>query len=72
MDNVILITTSSFGNEDSSPLNSLRDAGYEIVHNPYGRKLTEDEVATLLLEVAPIGMIAGVEPLTAAVITKAK
>jgi len=64
----ILITTSSFGKDDPSPLDSLRDAGYEVIVNPHGRKLSEDEVAYLLLEVKPVGMIAGVEPLTAQVL----
>jgi len=70
--NRVLITTSSFGKDDSSPLNLLQNAGYETVINPYGRKLTEDEVLALLLEVKPVGMIAGVEPLTARVLQQAK
>ena len=68
----ILITTSSFGKDDVSPLNLLKEAGYETIINPYGRKLTEDEVLDLLLEVKPVGMIAGVEPITAQVLQQAK
>ncbi|MGD0331024.1 MAG: phosphoglycerate dehydrogenase [Dehalococcoidia bacterium] len=68
----VLITTSAFGKEDSLPLSILRDAGYEVILNPHGRKLTEDEVINLLLEIKPDGMIAGVEPLTAQVLEKAK
>jgi D-3-phosphoglycerate dehydrogenase len=64
----ILITTSSFGSDDSSALDSLQNAGYESILNPYGRKLTEDEVLTLLTNLKPVGMIAGVEPLTARVL----
>ncbi|MCD6390772.1 MAG: phosphoglycerate dehydrogenase [Dehalococcoidia bacterium] len=70
--NRVLITTSSFGKNNSSPLNLLKEAGYETIINPYGRKLTEDEVLNLLLEVKPVGMIAGVEPLTASVLQQAK
>jgi D-3-phosphoglycerate dehydrogenase len=66
----VLITTSSFGKDDDSALNALREAGYEPVLNPYSRKLTEEEVSQLLAEVKPVGMIAGVEPLTARVIAK--
>lgn len=68
----ILITTSSFGKDDVSPLNLLQNAGYETIINPYGRKLTEDEVLDLLLEVKPVGMIAGVESITARVLQPAK
>jgi len=55
----VLITTSAFGKEDSLPLSILRDAGYEVILNPHGRKLTEDEVINLLLEIKPDGMIPG-------------
>lgn len=72
MGNRILISPSSFGKENPSPLNSLRDAGYEVVLNPHGRKLTEDEVVNLVVEAKPVGMIAGVEPLTARVLDQAK
>lgn len=63
----ILITTSSF-NQDF--LNSLSD--YEIILNPYKRKLSEDEILELLQKHKPIGLIAGVEPLTKKVLDSAK
>ncbi len=66
----ILITTSSF-NLDTGEVKALQDAGYEIILNPYKRRLTEDEVGALLTYDI-VGMIAGVEPLTSAVINKAK
>ena len=68
----ILITTSSFGKDDPSPLNLLQNAGYEAIINPYGRRLTEDEVLDLLSEVKPVGMVAGVEPITARVLQQAE
>ncbi|MBE9571960.1 MAG: phosphoglycerate dehydrogenase [Proteobacteria bacterium] len=68
----ILITTSSFGKDDDSPLKLLQKTGYETIINPYRRKLTEEEVLNLILEVKPVGMIAGVEPITARVLQKAK
>ncbi len=61
----ILITTSSFGKADSTVLDLFAANHLEPVLNPHGRKLTEDEVAGLLRESNPIGMVAGVEPLTA-------
>lgn len=67
----ILITTSSFGEQCPEHLASLQGSGLKAVMNPYGRKLTEDEVAGLIQEFQPVGMIAGVEPLTRAVMEKA-
>lgn len=67
----ILVTTSSFGMEDSQPSAQLKAAGYDIVTNPFKRKLTEEEVIQLLLKHNPVGMIAGVEPLTRFVLEKA-
>ena len=49
----------------SEPFDLLRDNGYEIINNPYGRKLTEDEVIDIAKDC--IGIVAGVEPLTARV-----
>lgn len=59
----ILITTSSF----NAKLPSLFDA----VYNPYGRRLSEDEVRSLIEQYQPVGMIAGVEPITREVLRKA-
>ncbi len=57
MSNNMLITTSSFGIKDLP-------AEYNFILNPYKRKLTEDEIIGLMQEYKPVGMIAGVEPLT--------
>ena len=65
--NKVLITTSSFGAKDVAALNTLRDAGCETVLNPFGRTLTETEITSLLGEHRPVGLIAGLEPLTEAV-----
>lgn len=68
----ILITTSSFGKDEPALLEKLKKAGFDYVLNPYGRKLTEAEVSELLSEVKPVGMIAGVEPLTQNVLKQAE
>lgn len=68
---VILITTSTFGIHDPAPLKRLKRAGFKAVLNPFGRRLTEGEVAGLIRESAPVALIAGVEPLTAKVLTNA-
>ena len=65
--NKLLITTSSFGAKDDGALNAIRAAGYQAVPNPFGRTLTEAEIGALLAEHRPVGLIAGLEPLTAKV-----
>ena len=62
--NKLLITTSSFGAKDTAALAALRDAGYEAVLNPFARTLTGAEITALLAEHQPVGLIAGLEPLT--------
>lgn len=63
--NKVLTSPSSMGQCGSKPFDLLRENGYEIINNPYGRKLTEDEVIDLAKDC--IGIVAGVEPLTARV-----
>lgn len=65
-----VISTSSFNTDANPAVQRLIQAGLEPVKNPYGRKLTEDEAIDLLTDDV-IGMIAGVEPLTARVLQSA-
>jgi D-3-phosphoglycerate dehydrogenase len=60
--NKILTSPSSMGQISSAPFDLLEEHGYEYINNPYGRKLTEEEV--ILLAKDCIGIVAGVEPLT--------
>lgn len=60
----VLCTTSSF--------DATIPAAIAVVKNPYGRRLTEAEVSQLLAEHRPDGLIAGVEPLTRAVLERAR
>lgn len=62
MKNKILTSPSSMGEVGSQPFDLLRDNGFEIINNPFGRKLTEDEVIDLAGDC--VGIVAGVEPLT--------
>ncbi|MFH1724215.1 MAG: phosphoglycerate dehydrogenase [Elusimicrobiota bacterium] len=64
----VLVTTSTFGKEDSGPNDELARSGLAVSLNPHRRKLTEAEVLDLLAKHKPVGMIAGVEPLTARVL----
>lgn len=66
----LLISTSSFAVDDSPALMQLRQAGWTLTLNPYGRKLTEAEVTGLLAD-GVVGIIAGVETLSAAVLDAA-
>lgn len=63
--NKVLTSPSSMGQCGSEPFDLLRENGYEVINNPYGRKLTEDEVIELAKDC--VGIVAGVEPLTARV-----
>lgn len=67
----VLITTSSFGMDDTGPAVPLVRAGFTVCENPFRRTLTESEVFSLLQQHRPLGLIAGVEPLTAAVLKAA-
>jgi D-3-phosphoglycerate dehydrogenase len=68
----ILITTSTFGRDKPELLDRLKDHGLQVVLNPFGRKLTEVEALELIERHQPVGMIAGVEPLTQQVLEKAQ
>lgn len=57
----ILISTSSFGKADDTPLKVCQNK-CEVILNPYGRKLTTEEFVELTAEVDAV--IAGVEEIT--------
>lgn len=58
----VLTSPSSMGQCGSEPFDLLKENGYEVINNPYGRKLTEDEVIDIAKDC--VGIVAGVEPLT--------
>jgi D-3-phosphoglycerate dehydrogenase len=68
----ILITTSSFDKENLAPIERLESGAYSVVTNPFGRKLSEEEILDLIQKFAPVAMIAGTEPLTRGVLEKAE
>lgn len=63
----ISITTTSFGKYDEKPIAILKNEGFEIVFNPYGRKLKDTEIIELCK--GSIGIVAGTETLNADVLT---
>jgi D-3-phosphoglycerate dehydrogenase len=68
----ILITTSTFGAQDPSPLNALKERGFQPVLNPFKRKLSPEEAATLLSENRPLGLLAGTEKIDRQLLLSAK
>lgn len=70
MQHKILVAPSSFASVDRTPLERLRQSGMEVMMNPYGRKLTKEELFDLLPGVS--GIIAGLEPLTREVMEKSQ
>lgn len=58
----ILISTSSFAEHDKTSLKLLESHGFDIVLNPHGRKLNQEEVVGLAKDCQ--GIIAGTESLT--------
>ncbi len=66
----ILISTSSFGKEDKTPLKMLEEKGFQVVLNPYGRELKPEESIELLKDVKYL--IAGTEKLNRSVLETAK
>jgi len=58
----VLITTVPFGDKNSLPLDLLEQVGATYVINPLNKKLTEEELCTLVGDVDIL--IAGTEPIT--------
>lgn len=67
----ILATTPTFGREDPKVLEPLAEARLKLVGNPYGRALLENEIFDLISKYRPVGLLAGVEPLTERVLESA-
>lgn len=67
-----VISTSSFDIDNNPHVQQLIEKGFEVISNPYKRKLTEDEITSLLKDENVVGLIAGVEPLTENVLAAAK
>mgnify|MGYP003691560693 FL=1 len=66
----VLITTVPFGDVDRYPLEALEKEKISYLINPLGKKLTESELIKLVSDCEVI--IAGTEPITERVISKAK
>lgn len=58
---VVAVSTSTFGEHDAAPLDTLRAAGFEVRRNPHRRRLARPETRELLA--GAVGLIAGTERL---------
>ena len=67
----ILIGPSSFAETEDKPVIDLQNAGYEVIDNPFKRKLTKPELVSLLTPDV-VGIIAGLEPLDREVLQNSK
>ncbi len=67
----LLFTTSSFDLKNLAERAAVEAAGFELILNPFGKRLTESQVVELLDDQV-VGMVAGVEPLTESVLRGAK
>jgi len=65
----VLVTPRSFGKGSGKAFELLENAGLEVVINPYGRILTEDEMVKNIADMD--ALIVGVDPVTKAVIDSA-
>ncbi len=63
------VSTSSFGNPDSSPIQKLKSQGVEVVMNPHGRRLTRSETIEFVKDLD--GLVAGLETLDRQVLQSA-
>jgi len=66
----ILISTSSFGKLNPAPLHILKEQGFDIQLNPYGKALTVEQSLELMQGID--GMIAGTELLNRQILGAAK
>ncbi len=66
----VLITTVPFGDKSRQPIERLEAAGIDYLINPIGRKLNENELAEMITDHDVL--IAGTEPITEKVMSKAK
>lgn len=66
----VLITPRTFEKLGAKYVKILQEKGYEVILNPYGRVLEEEELIDLIKDVD--GIIVGIDPLTRRVLEEAK
>lgn len=66
----VLITSNSFGQYDPEPIKLLQNLGWEIIRNPHGKILSEEDMIELVEDVDAI--ILGSDPVTKNVLESGK
>ncbi len=66
----VLITPRTFETRGKKYIERLEREGYEVILNPYGRVLKEEEIIKLIRDVD--GIIVGIDPLTSRVLENAE
>ena len=66
----VVVGASSFGQSSNEAIDLLRDKRIEVVLNPFGRKMTEDEIIEHIGDAD--GLLAGLEPLNENVFSRCK
>lgn len=64
----VVVGASSFASDSDKAINLLLERGIEVVKNPYGRKMTQEEIIEHLQ--GADGLLAGLEPLNEEVFEK--
>jgi len=67
----ILFTTSTFDLDNFFERDLVEAAGYELIINPFGKRLTEDQLVELIDDEV-IAIVAGLEPITSSVLMNTK
>jgi D-3-phosphoglycerate dehydrogenase len=67
----ILFTTSTFNLDNFAERDLVKAAGYELIINPYGKRLTEEQLMELIDDEV-IAIVAGLEPITSSVLMSTK
>ena len=66
----VLVSTAPFGATSAAPINLMKDADVDFTINPFGRKMTEVELAEIIDEFDCL--IAGTEAITSRVLANAR
>lgn len=67
----IILGPSSFSEVNKEPLNLLLKSGFELISNPYKRKITAEELRQMISDDV-IGIVAGLEPLNKSTLDQSK
>jgi len=67
---IVLITPTTFGVSNDTPIRKIEEAGYEVRRNPVGRKMSEADLDVALEDV--VGIISGLEALTEGVLARSQ